>query len=101
MIGQFTGAWSIIPSIVIVLMIPSIVIVLWCYGSRKRGNKANPIKQRILQLWNQWISNPNYFTRILVYADSSSAVYCYTVSVYCIVYYTLQYNLREAYTESR
>ena len=52
------------------------------------------------QLWIQWKSNPNKWIGILVYADSSSAVDCYTVCAYCLVHYTLRYNLCEAHTES-
>ena len=52
-IDSFFVILRMIPSIVIVQMIPSNVMVFWYYGSVARGNEANPIKQRIPQLWIQ------------------------------------------------
>ena len=89
-----------INSIAIVQMIPSNVMVLWYYGSRTRGSKANPIEQRITHICIEWNSNPNYLNGIPVYGNLGSAVDFYTVFGYFIVYYTLWYNLCEDYTES-
>ena len=75
-------------------------MAIWYNGSRTIRNKAKPINQRILQLYIQWNSNPNYLNGNTVYVDLSSAVDYYTVCEYVIVYYTLWYNLRKVYTES-